>query len=170
MIEFELGQLTAEILTATTEVGQVDHWIDERLNGTVQTDRLNEACAQATEMLLTGEPSATGRWEHFLFSMAAHSHASGECHSLGQCKVIVAKVCELITTNRCPDLPSGQVVTIATGLTVALAAESRLRQSVEEAIKVLCEAFPLVVPEMAQACQDIWLRQGQTTGAPSLFW
>ena len=54
-------------------------------------------------------------------------------------------------------------------LTLALTAQKKLRQPIEQAIGALGDKFADLIPDMAERCQDIWQRRGQMSGADSLF-
>ena len=61
-----------------------------------------------------------------------------------------------------------RLATLARALTVALAAQGKLRQPVESAVGQMIDHCPLELHTLAERCQDIWQRRGQVLGMAGL--
>ena len=169
MENFDVAKLVDEILAALDAVGQLESWVQQHMDGSVDGALLNKTCREVTQRLLGVKPPKTAHWEHFLVATAIHSAKSTRQHGYEVCKTAIAKLNEMIPRDSFIGVAEGEIMTLASALSVALTAQSKLRQPIEATIALLCEKFPDYVPDMAERCQDIWQRHGQMSGAKGLY-
>ena len=169
MADFSVSGLVDEILTALGTTEELENWLPQHLDGSIDVAVLTEAYRAVTQRLLGAEPPLTARWERLLVGAAGrHSRTDSE-HGYEACKAAIAELTEMNQGAAFSGQPSEQIVTFASALTLVLTAQRKLRQPIEIAIESLCEKFADFLSEMAERCQDIWRRRGQMSGADGLF-
>lgn len=162
--------LTAEIIAALDEVGQLEKWIEQRMTSNVESEPVIEAVGDVSQQLLEVDPPQTAYWEHLLVAIATHSAKSNSQIGFKANQAAIAKLIQMIPEESFQSrVTPNQIVTLASSLTVALTAQRKLRQRIEEATGLLCETSPELLPSIAQRCQDIRQRHGQTSGSEGLF-
>lgn len=169
METLDASTLVEELLVAFDTVGELERWVDRRMEGTVEQAVLNDALGEVTSRLLSADPPDTAFWEQLLFAASVRSAKANGSHALEGCRAAVVQLLQMIDRDSLQQISSDRIVTLASALTLALTAQKKLRQPIEEAIGALGEKFGDLIPDMAERCQDIWQRRGQMTGADSLF-
>ncbi len=169
METLDASTLVEELLAAFDTVGELERWIDRRMDGTVDQAVLNDAYGQVTQRLLGHEPPDTAFWEQLLFASSMKSAKAKGNHSLEASRSAIEQFHKMVEDDTLQQVNSDRIITLASALTLALTAQKRLRQPIEEAVGALCERFGDLIPNIAERCQDIWQRRGQMSGADSLF-
>ena len=164
-----VAKLVSEILPVVDRVGELQVWVEERLDGSINDAALQQACIQIAEQYLNSDPPQTGSWEHLLVTLAVHSGKTRRHFGLSACRSVVRHLCDLLGDERLRHFDAPKSITLASALTVVLAIQDRLTQDVEVAVRRLCDGFPDMLPEIADRCQDIWKRHGQMSSRPGLF-
>ena len=165
----DASSLVEELLAAFDTVGELERWVDRRMEGTIDQSALNDAFDQVTQRLLSSDPPDTAFWEQLLFASSVRSAKAHGQHALDACRAAVEQLLKMIESNALQQVSPDRIVTLASALTLALTAQKKLRQTIEEAIGALGDRFSDLIPDMADRCQDIWQRRGQMSGADSLF-
>jgi hypothetical protein len=169
MSKLTLDQVIDVLSSALPKVGGIEHAVVELLGGSTLVETLSAAAGQITRRLLADQPPATALWEHLVVTIADRSAAKHAEAGMAACKTALDTLLDLLQEDALCDYTGEQVSTIAGALTLVMAAQPRLRQSVEHAMLVLAENFADRLQDLAQLSQDIWLRRGQMTGTPGLF-
>ncbi len=169
MTELNAEQLVMEVLSKIDKPGQIEHWADVHLEGSIPTAVAQEACVGVTKNLLQADPPRTGEWEHFLVTLAAHSRRSKRPVATESCEAAIVGLLQLLNNGALDEFDESKVVTVANALIVTLAAQRKLRQGIEEAIGRICDKWSHLLPRIGAQCQDLWQRKGQMSGEPGLF-
>ena len=162
-------QLAHEILETVEQPGQLKNWLRQRSESTSEAAVLDRACVLATESLLSADPPKTTQWEQLLIQLAVHSQETASHFGSDQCKSVLGSLRDMIEADRFAHVDNRKIVTIAGALTIALAADRRLRQPIEQVVNLLCGKFENELSQIGQHCQDIWRRKGQMSGEQGLF-
>jgi hypothetical protein len=169
MSDLKVTDLVDEVVSALDTVGELENWMLRRLDGSVAGPLMDETYRQMTGRLLEADPPEIARWEHFLVSAAVNSAKCKNRIGYVACKHALDKLIEIIQEDSLSGAEPKLLVTLAGALTLILAAQRKLRQSVELSTSLLCEQFPDLLPEIAELCQGIWQRRGQMSGSDGLF-
>lgn len=169
MSDLNVTSLVDEVVSALDTVGELEDWMLRRLDGSVAGPLIDETYRQVTGRLLKADPPEIARWEHFLVSAAVNSAKRNNRMGYVACKYALDKLIEIIQEDSLSGAAPKLLVTLAGALTLILAAQRKLRQSVELSTSLLCERFPDLLPEIAELCQNIWQRRGQMSGSDGLF-
>ena len=169
MPDADVVRLVDEILAALADAGEVENWAAAYLQGPQSPAVLDAACMEVTERLLGAEPPRAAEWEHLVFTLAVESAKSHGKHDLTACRAAIDTLGKMIDQGRFDPCAGEAIDTLASGLTLVLSAEIKLRQPIEFAILRLCDRYPDRLPAMAERCQSIWQRRGQMSGAEGLF-
>jgi hypothetical protein len=165
----DASTLVEELLAAFDTVGELERWVDQRMEGTIEQPVLNDVFNQVTSRLLSADPPDTAFWEQLVFATSVRSAKANGQSALEACRTAVEQLLTMIQSDSLQQVSAGRIVTLASALTLALTGQKKLRQPIEEAIGALGERFEHLIPDMAERCQDIWQRRGQMSGADSLF-
>ena len=169
MADIDVTTLVEEIESALDEVGQLEKWVERRMDGKVDGATLCQAVGEMTQQLLSADPPQSAHWEHLLVAIATHSAKSHSQVGYDVCQAAIAEFSEMIPRDTFRLVTPEQIVTLASALTLALTAQRKLRQRIEHATVLLCVRYPDLMPEIAQRCQDIRQRHGQVSGSEGLF-
>ncbi|MFV2065527.1 MAG: hypothetical protein ACC645_01000 [Pirellulales bacterium] len=169
MSESNEALLTDEIMTALDAVGELEKWVETRLGDSTDRDLLNATYRDVTHRLLTVVPPKTAHWEHLIVATAARSAKQRETAATDACRAALAELRTMLQRDGFDQVAPERIVTLASAMTLALTAERKLRQPIEMTVELLVDRFPALLPDMAQRCQDIWLRRGQMSGEEGLF-
>lgn len=169
MSDGQKERLIEEILSKIDEVGQIESWVETRLNGSLPSTVVQDACVDVTTKLLRSDPPKTGEWEHLIVSLAAHSRQSKQEIAIASCNAIIDALSALLDDGTLQRMNEHKLVTVASALTVTLSAERRLRQAIEEVVRRICEERADLVQSIGEQCQQLWKRKGQMSGYPGLF-
>ncbi len=169
MTKFNAEQLVTEVLSKIDKPGQIEQWANSHLEGSIPTAVVQDACVGVTKQLLQADPPRTGEWEHFLVTLAAHSRRSKRRVATESCEATIVGLLQLLDEGTLDEFNEQKVVTLANALTVALSAQRKLRQDIEQAIGRICDKWANLLPQIGEQCQYIWKRKGQMSGEPGLF-
>lgn len=168
MADNKTPSLLDELLSTLDTAGKTEEWVERNMGGTAKVQDFDEAFSALTLRLLVDQAQIAG-WEHLLVTVAIRSTKSNSQQAYSACDAAIAEFSKMMKGDSLKNLNNEQIVTLASALTLVLTAQRKLRQSTENAIRLLCDRFPKLVPEMAQRCQDIWQRRGQMSGYVGLF-
>lgn len=169
MADIEESELVDEIVSALDTVGEVEGWIERRMDGTLEGTVLESAFCEVTRRLPGDAPPSTDQWEHLLVAAATFSARRNSRVGYEACKSAVDALNTVVQENRFETAVREDIVTIASALALVLTAQRKLRQMVELAVCSLCEKHTECLPQMAERCQNIWQRYGQMSGEDGLF-
>ena len=169
MANLDVARLVDEIVSNVDEVGELEAWVKRRLDGTVEDALLDEAFGQVTQRWLGAEPPQTALWEHLVVVTAAHSTKPNGQHGYEACKSAIARMTQMVEEEVFRNVSAEVIVSLASALTLTLAAQRRLHQPIEVATGALGEKFSDSLADMAELCQNIWQRHGQMSGSEGLY-
>lgn len=162
-----VAKWVSEIIAAVDQPGELEIWVAKQLDDHPHDSGLDTACVMVAQQLLAVDPPQIGYWERLLVTLAVQSGQDRGNAGLSTCTAILAQLRDHLATN--PQLNVPSLITLANALTVVLAAQNRLRQKIEQTIKLLCDTYPDALAPIAESCQDIWKRRGQMTGRKGFF-
>ena len=164
-----VDQFANEMIDALDRSGRFEALVAERVDDSMDEEVLDEACVRVADELLKVTPPRTAQWEHFLVTLASHSSKSRQRHGLHVCELVIHRLRAMLAADELTTTEPAKLITLASALTVVLAAQEKLRQDVEQTMLALCEAQPDLLGEIAEHCQSIWKRHGQMAGGNGLF-
>ena len=169
MTDLTAEALTNEVLSTLTTVGELEGWLDRRLDGSVDRDVTTNAFRALTKSLLGGVPPNAADWEHLVTKASVRSSKPNGVHAYEACRVAIETLAEMVQSGSLDAGDADQIVTLTSAITLVIAAQRKLRQTGESTIGLLCDKFTDCLPAMAERCQDIWRRHGQMSGVEGPF-
>ena len=163
------SELADEILKAGAEVGVLESWVEQQLDGSANLAIVQAAYRELTRRLICATAPDVAVWEHVIVTTAISAERSNLIQSTEACRAALAELQAILADGLTEGFPPDQIVTLASALTLVLAAQREVRQDIETSVELLRQRFPDKLQEMAERCQDIWKRHGQMSGVDGLY-
>ena len=177
MTDLQATGLIDEMIVAISDGKRLPNWITQRCDDSVDTELMSEgmcnalcdALCDATVQLLTGESPHLAHWERLIMAVAIGSTETESSAPFDACAAAITRLADLIENGDLDQAAHEDVVTLGSSLTLLLATQRKLHQRIEYAVGLLGNRHPKSLGEMAERCEELWLRCGQMSGATNLF-